>query len=236
MPARKPISIVLLGDSPSARDGVVAVLRAQSGFRVLLASAEGREALRTVREIRPDIVLLNLRREGNESLMLAGALHGEVPDSRVVIVGLGPVREDLVSFVRARVAGFIMKDASFDIVLDTIRLVAQGTQVLPLDLTRSLFGQLRGYRVPGRPERHTFTGLTTRDRAVADLIVHGFSGKEIASRLRLKHHTARSRVHRVLSKLAVDIRLEVGAYSRNGSDPAIVPLTIPSAVGLVLPG
>jgi two-component system nitrate/nitrite response regulator NarL len=223
MPGRKPISIVLLGDSPSAHDGVAAVLRAQPGFRVLLVSATILEALRTVRTTRPDIVVLNLVRGHGEILTLAGALHGEVPDSRVIIVGLELLRDDLVSFVRARVSGVIMADASCDTVLDTIHLVAQGTQVLPSDLTRSLFGQLKRSRLHGRPEALNLKGFGHRDRAVADLVVQGFSNREIASQLQLARHTVTSHVHRVLSKLAVNIRLEAGACSRNGPDSAIVP-------------
>ena len=234
MPGRRPISIVLLGESPSAHDGVAAVLRAQPGFRVLVVSATILEALRTVRTTRPDIVLLNLRRGHSEILTLAGALHGEVPDSRVIIVGLELLREDLVSFVRARVSGFIMADASFDTVLDAIHLVAQGTQVLPLDLTRSLFGQLKRSRLGVSPEALTLKGLTHRERAIADLVVQGFSNQEIASRLQLARRTVTSQVHRVLSRLAVNIRLEVAAIglvlpseSQSGSNERLATSPLP---------
>ena len=145
--------MVLIDDNPSARQGIVARIRAQPSFRVLAASADVEEAVQKVRDTRPDIVLLNLRREGGDSLTLAGALHREVPESRVIIMGLEPPQEDVASLVRAGVSGFVMADASFDTYLGTIHSVAQGIQILPLELTGSLFGQLKGNGGRRRPKR-----------------------------------------------------------------------------------
>jgi DNA-binding NarL/FixJ family response regulator len=149
----RPISLVLIEDNRSSRERLVTVIRAQPGFHVLAASADTEEALRTVRETRPDLVLLDLGQEDDDRLTLAAALHGEVPESRVIIMGLGPLQEDVASFVRAGVSGFIMAGASFDEFLRTIHSVAQGTQVLPLELTRSLFGQLNRNGARPRPKR-----------------------------------------------------------------------------------
>jgi two-component system nitrate/nitrite response regulator NarL len=140
---KKRISVVLIDDNPSARKQVVSRLGAQPGFQVLAASAGTAVALRTVRATKPNLVLLNLRREGADSLTMAMALHGGAPESRVIIMGMGPGREDLLSFVRAGVSGFIMADASFDRFLGTIDAVAQGKQVLPLELIGALFLQLK---------------------------------------------------------------------------------------------
>jgi DNA-binding NarL/FixJ family response regulator len=215
--------MVLIDDNPSGRQGVVALIRAQPGFHVLAASAEIEEALQKVQETKPDMVLLNLRREGDDSLTLAGALHGEQPESRVIIMGLEPLHEDVASFVRAGVSGFIMADASFDKFLSTIHSVAQGIQVLPLELTRSLFDQLNEHGVQERAKRTLgVKRLTNRQRAVTDLIVQGLSDKEMAARLQIALHTVKSHVHKVLSKLPVNSRLEVAAFSRNRAAPAVV--------------
>lgn len=213
----KRISLVLINDNSLVREGVVPRIRAGSGFQVLAASAEVEAALRTVRKAKPDMVLLNLRREGDDSLKLAGALHGQAPQSRVIILGLEPLHEDVVSLVRAGVSGFLMANASFDTFLSTIHSVAQGIQVLPSQLTRSLFAQLKQHRVRWRSKRmRGVKGLTNRERAVDDLIVQGLSNRAIAARLQIALHTVKSHVHRVLSNLAVNSRLEVAAFSRNG--------------------
>jgi DNA-binding NarL/FixJ family response regulator len=112
-----------------------------------------KETLRQLRATRPDIVLLNLRHAGEDRLALAGALHRAAPKSRVIIMGLEASQNDVASFVRAGVSGFIMAGASFEQFLRTIRSVVQGIQALPSELTRSLFRQLRRHGVRGRAKR-----------------------------------------------------------------------------------
>jgi DNA-binding NarL/FixJ family response regulator len=109
-----------------------------------------------------------------------------------------------------------MADTSFDRFLSTIHSVAGGIRVLPSELTHSLFGQLNGHDVRTGPKRPLQLGrLTNRERAVTDLIVRGLGNREIAARLSIALHTVKSHVHKVLSKLAVNSRLEVAAFSRD---------------------
>ena len=149
----QPISLVLIDDNRSSREGVVAIIREQPGFHVLAASTDIEGALRAVRETRPDVVLLDLGQEDVDRVTLAGALHGDVPESRVIIMGLEPAPVDVASLVRAGVSGFIMAGASFDRFLRTIHSVARGIQVLPPELTRPLFRQLKWHGVRERPKR-----------------------------------------------------------------------------------
>lgn len=221
---RRRISLVLIDDHPLMREAVVALICAQPGFHVLATLAGVEIAMQKVRETKPDIVLLNLLQEGDDSLELAGALHGEVPESRVILMGLRADHEDVTSLVRAGVSGFIMEGASYDEYVSTIRSVAEGIQVLPLELTRSLFGQLNKHGVLGRSRRTLEVGrLTDREREVADLIVRGMSNKEIAAQLQIALHTVKSHVHRVLSKLSVNSRLEVAAFSQSVPAGALAP-------------
>ena len=136
--------MVLIDDNPSMRAGVVAGIRAHRTFQVRSAPRQTAAALRKVRKTKPDLVLLSLRRTGDHGLSLARALHVQISASRVILVGLEPVHKDVMSFVRAGVSGFIMERASFDTFLSTLCSVARGTQVLPPELTHSLFVQLYG--------------------------------------------------------------------------------------------
>jgi DNA-binding NarL/FixJ family response regulator len=136
--------MVLIDDNPSMRTGVVAGIRAHRTFQVRSAPPQAAAALRKVRKTKPDLVLLSLRRKGDHGLSLARALHIQISASRVILVGLEPVHKDVMSFVRAGVSGFIMERASFDTFLSTLCSVARGTQVLPPELTHSLFVQLYG--------------------------------------------------------------------------------------------
>jgi DNA-binding NarL/FixJ family response regulator len=134
-------------------------------------------------------------------------------------MGLLPIQEDVAAFVRAGASGFIMKDASFDEFLRTIRAVAAGADVLPPQLTGSLFGQIAQHAVRGRtPRALEGVRLTERERQVIDLLGEGLSNKAIAARLHIAIHTVKSHVHNVLEKLALHTRLEVVAFTRSAGN------------------
>jgi DNA-binding NarL/FixJ family response regulator len=134
--------MVLLDDDPSGREGIASLLRAQPEFRVLAASADLEEALLKVREADPDVVLLKLGSRGSASWALVAAIRRESPRSRLIVLGMRPRLEDVMSLVRAGVSGFIMADADFDRFLLAIRIVARGAPYLPAELAHTLFGQL----------------------------------------------------------------------------------------------
>ncbi len=213
----RPISVVLIDDNHSTREGLAALIRRQPGFQVLTSSAEVEAALRMVRLRRPEIVLLSLGGNANDRLTLAGALRGQAPESRVILMGVHLPQEDVEGFIMAGVAGFIMADASPEQFFGTIQSVTLGANVLPRELTAYLFVQLHREGVRPRPKQALDAqSLTPREREVADLIVLGLCNKEIASRLGIALHTVKSHVHKVLSKLAVNTRLEVAAFAQRG--------------------
>jgi DNA-binding NarL/FixJ family response regulator len=213
----RAISLVLIDDNRLLREGLAGLIRKQPDFKILAASADIEEALRKAREAKPQVVLLDFGLESHDSLGLTATIRQEVPESRVIVMGLLPLQEDVAAFVRAGASGFIMKDASFDDLLRTIRAVADGADVLPAQLTGSLFSEIARQVVRGRAAP-VLEGvrLTERERQVIDLLGEGLSNKEIATRLHIAIHTVKSHVHNVLEKLALHTRLEVAAFSRGG--------------------
>jgi DNA-binding NarL/FixJ family response regulator len=211
-----PISLVLIDDNRLLREGIAAMIHAQPGFRVLAASADVDEALQKVRDAKPDVVLLDFGLEDHDSLSLTATVHAEVPEARVIVMGLLAVQDDVADYVKAGASGFVMKDASFEDFFATIRAVAAGAEVLPPALTNSLFAQIarNADRVPPAQVLETVR-LTTREREVVGLLAEGLSNKEIAKRLGIAIHTVKSHVHNVLEKLALRSRLEVAAFSHS---------------------
>lgn len=209
-----PIALVLIDDNRLLREGIVAMIRTQPGFEVLAASADASEALEKVRVAKPDIVLVDFGLEGHDSLSLTATVHAEVPQAKVIVMGLLTTQDDVARYVRAGASGFVMKDASFEEFFDTIRAVARGAQVLPTQLTKSLFAQIAlNVAVKDKAQMLNAVRLTSRERQVIDLLGEGCSNKEIASRLHIAVHTVKSHVHNVLEKLALHSRLEVAAFS-----------------------
>jgi DNA-binding NarL/FixJ family response regulator len=130
-----------------------------------------------------------------------------------------PAHEEIAQFVNAGVAGFILKDATFEDLVDTIRAVAAGARVLPPRMTKSLFSQIAGVSVQ-RDKRAAFEAvrMTPREHEVVGLIALGLSNKELAQRLNIAPHTVKSHVRNVMDKLALNSRLQIAAYAHQQDD------------------
>ena len=214
MPAAKKIRLLVIEDNRLLREGIVAMASGQKDMTII-ASSGNHDALLIVKNARPDVVLLDLGLRGHNSLRIVRAVRESVPTAKIVIMDLVPVQEELVDFVEAGVSGFILKDATFDDFVGTIRLVAKGEKVLPTAMTDSLFTQIVEQATALRKGGDPFKSvrMTRREREVIAQIADGLSNKEIAQRLNIAVHTVKSHVHNILEKLALHTRLEIATYA-----------------------
>ncbi|MFC1573234.1 response regulator transcription factor [Candidatus Eisenbacteria bacterium] len=135
------IRILLIEDNRLLREGITAMLNEQPDLRVVAATGNG-DALEKAKRLRPQVVLLDIGPRSQNSLRVVESIKAHFPKAEVVVMDLIPVHADVVNFVKAGVAGFILKDASVDDFLHTIRSVAEGKKVLPPPLAGSLFSQI----------------------------------------------------------------------------------------------
>jgi len=163
----------------------------------------------------PRVLLLDVGLGDDETLRLVSALVKQDPDIKVIVMDLIPMSDDIVQFVNAGVSGFVLKDATFDEFVATIRSVAAGGKVLPSRMTESLFSQIaKAADAQGHEHVLEDVRMTRREREVIELIGEGLSNKEIAQRLNIAAHTVKSHVRNVMEKLALHTRLQIAAYSR----------------------
>lgn len=220
-PAPPVISVVLLEDNRLLREGLAAMIRGEPGFVVLAASADVEEAMEKVRSSQADVVLLDVGLEDSDSVELTTRVRAEVPTAKVIVMGLLPSEADIAEFVRAGVSGFVMKDATFNEFFRTIREVFAGAEILPRELTNTLFSQIaQNVTRQRRGPILDSIRLTSRERETINLLAEGLSNKEIATRLNIAIHTVKSHVHNVLDKLALRSRLEVVAFVHGKSTSA----------------
>lgn len=166
-----------------------------------------------LREHNPQVVLLDAGLNDADSLQAATALVVALPDTRVVVMDVIPVNEEIVEYVNAGVWGFVLKDATFDEFVATIRTVAGGDKVLPPKMTESLFSQIARAAIVGEKAAVIEdVRMTRREHEVIDLIGEGLSNKEIAQRLNIATHTVKSHVRNVMEKLTLHTRLQIAAY------------------------
>ena len=208
------IRVLLIEDNRLLREGITAMLNEQPDIRVLPSTGNG-DALEKAKKIRPQVVLLDLGLRSQNSLRVAELIKKEHPKAEIVVMDLIPVPSEVVEFVKVGVAGFILKDATIDDFLHTIRSVAEGKKVLPASLTGSLFSQIVEHAVhSGKANRlMKAVRLTAREHQVVDLVARGMSNKEIARELNIAVHTVKSHVHNTLDKLALHTRLELASFA-----------------------
>lgn len=215
MAATKSTTVVVIDDNRVLREALAVMLNALSDLRAV-ASADADFTFLTA--AKPDVLMLDVGLRDEDSLGVATALRKEHPDAKIIVMDLFPMHEEIREFVNAGVAGFVLKDASFDEFVATIRAVAAGNKVLPPQMAESLFSQIA--RSAHRPELERTledVRMTRREHEVISLIGEGLSNKEIAKRLNIASHTVKSHVRNVMEKLALHSRLQIAAYSHRGS-------------------
>ncbi len=211
------ITVAIIEDNRLVREGMTDMLNELSDVEVVLAAT----SLETtkLKDANPRVVLLDVGLQDRSSLRLAETVRREMAESRVIVMDLLPVHEEIAQFVNAGVAGFILKDATFDDFVATIRSVADGARVLPPPMTGTLFSQIAKSAVQrGGTAALEAVRMTQREREVIGLIAVGMSNKEIAQRLNIATHTVKSHVRNIMDKLALHTRLQIAAYAHEQDD------------------
>jgi DNA-binding NarL/FixJ family response regulator len=208
------IRVLLIEDNRLLREGISAMLNDQPDIKAVSSTGNG-DAFEKAKKLMPQVVLLDLGLRSQNSLRVAELIKAEHPNAEIVVMDLIPVQSEVVEFVKAGVSGFILKDATIEDFLHTIRSVAEGKKVLPPSLTDSLFSHIVEYAVQtGKADRlMKAVRLTVREHEVVDLIARGMSNKEIARELNVALHTVKSHVHNTLEKLALHTRLELASFA-----------------------
>jgi len=206
------ITVAIVDDNRLVREALAAMLDRLPDVHVVAAEVADPAFMD---EAKPDVVLLDVGLRDEDSLGVAAALSRHAPAAKVIVMDLIPMNEDIVQFVNAGVSGFVLKDATFDEFVATIRTVAAGGKVLPPRMTESLFSQILT-SADARGHEHVLEDvrMTRREREVIELIGEGLSNKEIAQRLNIASHTVKSHVRNVMEKLALHTRLQIAAYVR----------------------
>lgn len=212
-PTQSPsITIALIEDNRLVRESLVSLINRQPGLDVVLARASTDTSV--FLKVHPQIVLLDIGLRKGDSLRIAAETRQQFPEAKVIIMDLLPAHEDIVEFVNAGVAGFILKDATLDDLVATIHSVAAGLSVLPKAMVNTLFSQIAKDAVErDAPALMASVRMTPRERQVINLIAEGLSNKEIAARLHIAVHTVKSHVRNVMEKLTLHSRLQIAAYA-----------------------
>ncbi|WP_395244288.1 response regulator [Agromyces sp. MMS24-K17] len=211
------ITVLVADDQAMVRAGFSAVLDAQDGIRVVGQAADGAEAVRLAHELRPDVVVMDVRMPGMNGIEATAALQVPPRSSdyrpKVLMLTTFDIDEYVHAALRAGASGFLLKDALPDEVARAVRVIAAGEALLAPSVTRRLIEEV-ARREPARVvDDHLLADLTAREREVLELVARGRSNQEIAGDLFIAEQTVKTHVSKILQKLGLRDRVHAVVFA-----------------------
>ena len=196
MSSAPPIRILTVDDHPLIRAGLAAFLKTESDVEVIGEAGNGEEAIERYRELRPDILMMDLSMPVMDGLSATRAIVDEFPDARIIVLTTYGGDEDIHRALEAGARGYLVKDMLVDEVMDVVHAVHQGRRGIPHAVAAKLAEHTP--RIP----------LTPRETEVLSLVAKGLSNGEVAGRIGRTEGTVKVHLKNILQKLGVDDRTE----------------------------
>jgi DNA-binding NarL/FixJ family response regulator len=217
------IRVLLADDQRLVRSGFRMILRADPGLDVVGEAGDGVEAVALARELRPDVVLMDVRMPRLDGIEATRQLLREQDAPRVLVLTTFDLDEYVYAALRAGASGFLLKDAPEEQLAAAIRVAADGGALFSPGVTRRLIERFAALDPDAAPPPR-LEELTARELEVLRLIARGLSNAEIAAELVVSDHTVKTHVARVLAKLDLRDRTQavIAAYESGLVRPGAV--------------
>jgi DNA-binding NarL/FixJ family response regulator len=200
------LRLLIVDDQPVVRLGFAALLDSQPDLAVVGAAEDGQQAIRAVRELKPDVVLMDIRMPVLDGIAATRLLNREKSPPKVLVLTTFDLDEYVYDALRAGASGFLLKDATPEQILAAVRVVGSGDALLAPSVTRRLIAEFAGRPQLAPPP--ALDRLTPREREVLLKLAAGLTNGEIARQLFLAEQTVKSHVSSVLFKLELRDRVQ----------------------------
>ena len=211
--ASGPIRVVIADDHPVVREGLQIML-SRAGIACVGEAATGSEAVERVRELKPDVVLMDVRMPGMDGLEATVMVKQEAPSTPVIMITSHESKDYLRRAIEAGAAGYILKGMSRDALAEAIRLVRGGGSLIDAKLLAELLQDMGVSESPlGRDSEGSLETLSPRERQVLQLLAAGLTNKEIAEQIHYSLGTVKNVVQRIIEKLGVSDRTQAAVLA-----------------------
>jgi DNA-binding NarL/FixJ family response regulator len=220
-----PIRVLMVDDDALLRAGLEAILSSDDGIEVVGEAPDGRVAVERARELRPDVVLMDVRMPTLDGIAATRELVAAVPDARVVILTTFEDDDYIFGALTAGASGFLLKRTSPELLIDAIKAVAAGDSLLSPSVTRRVVDRMAALPSGEAVLDRRLDRLTAREREVLEELARGLSNAEIAEALVIEESTVKTHVKRILMKLGLRDRVQavIFAYESGLTRPGAGP-------------
>ena len=216
-PNKATVRIVIADDHPVVRDALKTLLQLEDDFAVVREAGDGREVLDKVRELEPDVLLLDLRMPNLDVQSALEALQLSNPKTRVLVLTASEDQSELVQAMKLGCSGVVLKGTAPDLIVKSIRKVHAGEIWLDAHAAAAVVRQFQSGGDQTSPEqaRRGREGipLSAREREIVALVAQGYKNKEIAGKLSISEQTVKNHLRNIFHKLGVSGRLELALYA-----------------------
>jgi two-component system nitrate/nitrite response regulator NarL len=215
------IRIVIADDHPIFRDGLRRLLEAEPGLKVIGEASDGNDAVKLARQLKPDVMLLDLampRQPGLEALrdLSTGGANGV----KVILLTAAAEKHQIVEALQLGARGVVLKDSATQLLLKSIHTVMAGEYWVGREAVSNLVQYLRMQMQASNEEsRQKKFGLTPRELEIVSAVVAGYSNKEIAEYFKISEDTVKHHLSNIFDKLGVSTRLELALFAVNQGLP-----------------
>lgn len=203
------LRVLLVDDHQLFRSGIKALLARQADIEVVGEAADGLDGVQQARQLRPDIILLDLHMPGVNGRDAVKTLSEDLPGTRVLMLTVSEDADDLLETLHAGAAGYLLKNIDAEYFVDAIRRAAAGDSVVSPEMTGKLVAGLKRGAAPP-PEKDP---LSAREREVLAALARGASNKELAREFDLAESTVKIHVQNILRKLKLNSRVQAAVYA-----------------------
>jgi DNA-binding NarL/FixJ family response regulator len=207
------VRVLLVDDDDLMRAGLSAVLSSDETIEVVGEAGRGRQALPQTRELRPDVVLMDVRMPDLDGIAATREVLSASPHVRVVMLTTFEDDEYVFGALEAGASGFLLKRATPEDLIAAIHTVAAGDALLSPAVTRTVIERASRQPTVDASARGRLDHLTPREREVLELVAHGLSNAELAERLVIEESTVKTHVKHVLAKLGLRDRVQAVIFA-----------------------